>query len=79
MQKVLKIATLILMWLFVALGVWVGILLTYFDIADPETFTKFEMIMSLFVSLHISEKYATLCLRHKKKHRKKVLRNDSYK
>lgn len=56
MQKAAKIATLIVMWLFVALGVWVGILLTYFDIADPGTFTKFEMIMSLFVSLHISEK-----------------------
>ena len=56
MQKAAKTATLIVMWLSVALGVWVGILLAYFDIADPETFTKFEMIMSLFVSLHISEK-----------------------
>lgn len=56
MQKAAKIATLIVMWLFVALGVWVGILLAYYGIAEPENFTKFEMIMSLFVSLHISEK-----------------------
>ena len=56
MQKAAKIAALIVMWLFVALGVWVGILLAYHGIAEPENFTKFEMIMSLFVSLHISEK-----------------------
>lgn len=56
MQKAVKIAALIVMWLFVALGVWIGILLTYYGIAEPEAFTKFEMIMSMFVSLHISEK-----------------------
>lgn len=56
MQKVLKRATLIVMWLFVALGVWVGTLLAYQGIAEPENFTQFEMIMSMFVSLHLSEK-----------------------
>lgn len=75
MQKAAKIATLIVMWLFVALGVWVGILLAYFDIADPETITKFEMIMSLFVSLHISEKICDFVFEAQEETRKEGAEN----
>lgn len=55
MKKVLKISSFIALWATVSFGVWVAIQIAYFIIAAPETFTKFEMIMSLLVSCHIAE------------------------
>lgn len=56
MKKALKITTIIALWFIVSFAFWIAILLLYFVIAEPETFTKFEQAMSLLVSFHIAEK-----------------------
>lgn len=56
MKKVLKYSSIIAVWASVSFGVWMTILTAYELITGPETFTKFELFMSILVSCHISEK-----------------------
>lgn len=60
MQKVLKISSSLALWFTVSLGVWMAILGTYFFVEDPETFTKFERIMSFLVSIDIAERLISI-------------------
>lgn len=56
MKKALKYSSFIAVWASVSFGVWMTILTAYELITGPETFTKFELFMSILVSCHIAEK-----------------------
>ena len=57
LNKLLKYILLLALWFVVSIGILTVIVATYCEVAEPETFTLFEKVMSFIVSVQMAEKF----------------------